>query len=61
MKGATVTLKNGIRIWMCESCLKGDHMSYGCDHRTGEKYRRGCKNLSDARDKQCGCGPDMYD
>jgi len=47
-----------LKIPVCESCLKGDHISYGYDHRQGEIGRRSCKNLSEDRQTQCCCDPD---
>lgn len=45
-------------VFVCESCLRGDHQSCGCDHRNGPEDRRGCKNLSPDGKRQCLCSPD---
>lgn len=45
-------------VFVCESCLRGEHQSYGCDHRTGPEDRRDCKNLSPDGKWQCLCNPD---
>ena len=42
---------------VCESCLEGEHVSYGDDHRLGEKDRRDCKSVED--NVQCICTPDF--
>jgi len=47
---------------VCTSCLNGEHMSFGDDHRSGVKGYQGCKN-SEGR-IQCNCSPDwpeLYD
>ena len=46
----------GIEVYVCKSCLSGDHLSYGQDHRQGEKGRCGCKNVSGGA--QCACNPE---
>jgi len=54
---------DGIKNKICESCLMGDHMSYGFDHRTGEEGRRDCKNISIDNQSQCVCTqdwPELY-
>jgi len=44
--------------WICDSCLRGTHLSYGSDHRKNEMNRRDCKNVSDDYKNQCVCTPD---
>lgn len=58
MQGKTLTLKNGVEVWICQSCLDGEHWTYGWDHRAGEVDRRDCKNLTDDGRHQCACNPD---
>ena len=48
----------GIEVYVCESCLSGDHLSYGSDHRQGEKGRCDCKNVNESRTSQCACNPE---
>lgn len=43
---------------VCQSCLDGEHLSYGVDHRDGEDGRCDCKNVSEDGKSQCGCNPD---
>jgi hypothetical protein len=45
-------------VFVCESCLRGEHQSYGCDHRNGPEDGRDCKNLSPDGKRQCLCNPD---
>lgn len=49
---------DGIDITICESCMKGEHQSYGHDHRDGSEGRRDCKNVGilDGKIVQCTCG-----
>lgn len=67
-----VTLPSArLTIHVCDSCLKGDHVDHGHDHRLShgdrkldeghEDYgRRGCKSVGhvEGRLVQCGCNPD---
>ena len=52
-----VILKNGLIVNICKSCLKGEHISYGYDHRKGEVDRRDCKNAEG--NIQCQCNEDF--
>ena len=49
---------DGVLVPVCQSCLDGEHNSYGCDHRDGPPERRDCKNLSKDRKTQCMCNPE---
>jgi hypothetical protein len=49
---------NGGRVFVCESCADGKHISYGVDHRTGPPGHRDCKNLSPDGQGQCACNPE---
>lgn len=51
---------------ICESCLSGKHLSYGDDHRLGDKGRCDCKNMGETESKsvQCLCNnewSELYD
>jgi hypothetical protein len=41
----------------CQACIDGNHLSYGSDHRCGEKDRSDCKNVGTIGDTvvQCNC------
>jgi len=62
--GVDVVLDGGVivpgvgPVFVCDSCLRGEHQSYGCDHRNGPEDRRDCKNLSPDGKRQCLCNPD---
>ena len=47
-----------ISVPVCIECLKGTHLSYGQDHRSGIENRQDCKNISDDGQSQCNCNPD---
>jgi hypothetical protein len=47
----------GMSVPVCQSCLDGDHQSYGYDHRTHEEGRCDCKNVSEDNRSQCCCNP----
>lgn len=53
-----VVTPDGVRVFVCDSCLADQHLSYGGDHRKGDLHRRGCKNLSPDGKHQCGCNPE---
>jgi hypothetical protein len=45
-------------VFVCASCRRGEHRSYGSDHRDGPEDSRDCKNLSPDGKRQCLCNPD---
>ena len=54
-----------IAVNVCKSCLDGEHLSYGVDHRDGDPNHCGCKNVGvdrangeSKKTTQCGCVPD---
>jgi hypothetical protein len=61
-----IVLPSGLTAWVCESCLKGEHLSYGYDHRQKEEGRRDCKNIAyvNGQTRQCNCTqdwPELFD
>ena len=52
---------NIVKTFVCESCMKGEHISYNQDHRTGVIGRRDCKNVSDDGKVQCCCTEDWVE
>lgn len=63
MKMEKITV-GGVHVDVCQSCLDGEHLSHGEDHRSvWDPYvqatgRCDCKNVSDDGRSQCGCNPD---
>ena len=47
---------NGRKVPICDECIKGTHESYGKDHRLDNSD---CKNLSDDKQTQCVCDPNI--
>jgi len=46
----------GIEVPVCNSCVLGEHMTYGYKHIDFDTEERGgCKNLSLDRQSQCNC------
>lgn len=55
-----IILKSDLKVYVCESCLKGEHKSPGgFDHREGSVDRRDCKNLNKDGTIQCQCSEDF--
>ena len=48
---------DGVLVSVCQSCLDGEHKSYGDDHRNGPPERCDCKNILDDK-TQCMCSPE---
>jgi hypothetical protein len=47
-----------ILVNVCESCVSGEDISCGGDHRDSDREWRDCKNLNGEGKSQCGCNPD---
>ena len=47
-------------VFICRSCMRGEHTSYGCDHRLAADgvHAGDCKNLSPDGKRQCACDPE---
>ena len=51
----------GVLVPVCDSCLKGEHKSFGMDHRVGIADDRGdCKNSEGSIQCCCGMGGYVY-
>ena len=49
---------NGVDIFVCKSCIDGEHISYGHDHRDGDRHHNDCKNMGLSKEFgsiQCCC------
>ena len=47
-------------VFICQPCLRGEHISYGFDHRLAADgvHAGDCKTLSPDGKRQCACVPE---
>ena len=50
--------KHNYVLPVCESCLSGEHISHGSDHRTRSPSRNDCKTTDKTGKYQCICNPE---